>query len=91
MARLPLPWLADMQDDHDVEQRVAARVAVRLERIHDLLRPNVAAEHPKMDVDAVCELIAVFFSGVCIELNLSPSPGFTAQNISNLMTMLRSI
>jgi AcrR family transcriptional regulator len=60
-------------------------------RVFDLLRPNVAAEHPKMGVDAVCELIAVFFSGVCIELNLSPDPGRTTENVANFMTMLRSI
>jgi hypothetical protein len=61
------------------------------QRIFDLLRPNVAAEHPNMDIDAVCELIAVFFSGICIELNLSPSPSRTAEHVANFMTVLRAI
>ena len=61
------------------------------QRIYDLLRPNVAAANPRMDVDAVCELVSVFFAGLCIELNLAPVPGRTTANIANFMAMLRSI
>ena len=60
------------------------------QQIHELLYPNVAAEHPSLDVDAVCELIAVFFSGLCIERNLGPSP-YALDTIGQFMGLLRSL
>ena len=41
-------------------------------KLNRLLRANIAFERPKMDVNSLCELISAFFSGICIEANLSP-------------------
>lgn len=61
------------------------------QHVYDLLRPNVAAERPRMDVDAVCELIWVFFSGICIELNLPRGVSRHTDTVANFMVMLRAV
>src|ERR1700722_10751113 len=43
---------------------VIADGSVNLKR---LLAANVAVEKPKIDAKSLCELISVFFSGICIE------------------------
>jgi hypothetical protein len=51
---------------------------------------NVRAEKPKMDADAVCDLISVFFSGLSIEKNLNLDQSLDHLKVSNFMRMLRS-
>jgi AcrR family transcriptional regulator len=59
-------------------------------RRNRLLRANVASENPKMGVDAVCDLISAFFSGICIEANLNANRSRARQKIRNFMQMLRT-
>lgn len=54
-----------------------------------LLRTNVAAENPKTDVDSVCGLVSVFFSGICIEANLNTGRSRSRQKIQNFMHLVR--
>jgi hypothetical protein len=54
-----------------------------------LLRVNIAAENPKMDVDVLCDLVLVFFSGICIKANLNVDRSRTRLKIENLIQMLR--
>ena len=59
-------------------------------RLHRLLRANLASEKPKMDVSALCELIGAFFSGICIEANLSPDRKRARRKIGEFMQMVRA-
>jgi len=55
-----------------------------------LLTANIAAEKPKMDVDALCDLVSVFFSGICIEANLNSDRSLVLRKIETFMQMLRA-
>jgi AcrR family transcriptional regulator len=59
-------------------------------RLKRLMKANIAAEIPKMDVDVVCDLVSVFFSGICIEANLNTNRSRARQKIENFMQMLRA-
>jgi hypothetical protein len=59
-------------------------------KVNQLLRANVAAENPKIDVKSVCDLISVFFSGICIEANLNPDRKRARRKIRDFMQMLRA-
>ena len=59
-------------------------------RLHRLLRANLASEKPKMDVNALCELICAFFSGICIEANLNPDGKRARRKIREFMQMIRA-
>jgi TetR/AcrR family transcriptional regulator, copper-responsive repressor len=61
-----------------------------LGKLKHLLRANIAAENPKMDVDVLCDLVLVFFSGICIEANLNVDQLRTHLKIENFMQMLRA-
>ena len=39
--------------------------------LRKVLKANIAAADPDADADGLCELILVFFSGICIEANLN--------------------
>jgi AcrR family transcriptional regulator len=59
-------------------------------KLKRLLKANIAAENPKMDVDVVCDLLSVFFSGICIEANLNADRSRAREKIENFMQMLRA-
>jgi TetR/AcrR family transcriptional regulator, copper-responsive repressor len=59
-------------------------------KLRQLLQANVSAERPKMDVKSLCELIAAFFSGICIEANLNPDRKRARRKIRDFMKMLRA-
>jgi AcrR family transcriptional regulator len=59
--------------------------------LRELMMRNVRAEKPKMDADAVCDLISVFFSGLSIEKNLNLDQSLDHLKASNFMRMLRSV
>ena len=59
-------------------------------KLKRLLKANIAAENPKMDVDVVCDLVSVFFSGICIEANLNTNRARARQKIENFMQMVRA-
>jgi TetR/AcrR family transcriptional regulator, copper-responsive repressor len=61
-----------------------------LGQLKRLLRINIAAENPKMDVDVLCDLVLVFFSGICIEANLNVDRSRTRLKIENFIQMLRA-
>ena len=59
-------------------------------KLKQLLGANVAVENPKMDAKRVCELISVFFSGICIEANLNPDRRRLQRKIWDFMRMLKA-
>jgi TetR/AcrR family transcriptional regulator, copper-responsive repressor len=68
-------------------RKVIADARTKLKR---LLRTNVAAENPKIDVDVLCDLVSVFFSGICIEANLNTDRSRTRLKLKNFLQMLRA-
>ena len=54
-----------------------------------LVVKNVAAEHPKMDPDAVADLVVTFFIGICLEQNLNTKKAAAPGKIEDLMRALR--
>ena len=65
-------------------------IANGLAKTNQLLRANVAAEKPKMDVNGLCELISAFFSGICIEANLNLDRKRARRKIREFMQMVRA-
>ena len=59
-------------------------------KLKRLLKANISSENPKMDVDVARDLVAVFFSGICIEANLNTNRSRARQKIENFMQMLRA-
>ena len=59
-------------------------------KLKHLLKANIASEKPKMNVDVVCDLVSVFFSGICIEANLNVDRSRAREKIKNFMQMLRA-
>src|ERR1700692_4589433 len=59
-------------------------------KLKRLLKANIASENPKMDVDVVCDLVAVFFSGICIEANLNTDRARAGQKIRGFVQLLRA-
>ena len=56
-----------------------------------LLAMNIEAEKPKMAPSAIAEMVLSFFSGLCIEHNLSSGKASSTRKIENFMTALRSL
>jgi len=55
-----------------------------------MLAANIAAEAPKMPVEAVTELVSSFFSGICIEANLATDRAALDRKIANFVRALRT-
>ena len=68
-------------------RKVIADGRAKLKR---LLRANIASENPQMSVDALCELISAFFSGICIEANLNANRTRARRKIKDFMRMIRA-
>jgi TetR/AcrR family transcriptional regulator, copper-responsive repressor len=68
-------------------RKVIADGRAKLKR---LLKANIASENPKIDVDDLCDLVSVFFSGICIEANLNTDRLRARDKIRSFMQMLRA-
>jgi AcrR family transcriptional regulator len=56
-----------------------------------LLVHNIGAETTRMPAKALAEIVLVFFSGLCIEMNLSPSPASVKRKVKHFMAMLQAM
>ncbi|MGA8430016.1 MAG: TetR/AcrR family transcriptional regulator [Candidatus Sulfotelmatobacter sp.] len=68
-----------------------AVVAKNRERLRQLLASNIEAEDPRMDPDAIADMVLSFFAGVCIERNLKPGQKASTRKTDNFMNVLRSL
>ena len=59
--------------------------------VHRLLAMNIEAEKPRMDPDAIAEMVLSFFSGICIERNLKSGKAASIRKAESLMKVLRSL
>src|SRR5216683_5451962 len=56
-----------------------------------LLAVNIEAENPRVDPDAIAEMVLSFFSGLCIERNLKSGKAASNRKIESFMQVLRSL
>jgi TetR/AcrR family transcriptional regulator, copper-responsive repressor len=69
-------------------EKIISRGRAKLRR---LLKANVTAANPSADSNALCDMISIFFSGVCIEANLNQgSPRAQKRKVEAFMQMLRA-
>jgi TetR/AcrR family transcriptional regulator, copper-responsive repressor len=59
--------------------------------LEHLLAINIEAEKPRMAPSAIAEMVMSFFSGLCIERNLTSGKTSSNRKIENFMTALRSL
>ena len=68
-----------------------AAVAENRARVQSLLAMNIEAEKPRMDPDAVAEMVLSFFSGICIERNLKSGKAASNRKTESFMKVLRGL
>jgi AcrR family transcriptional regulator len=68
-----------------------AVVAENRARLQQLLARNIEAEKPRMDPNAIADMVLSFFSGVCIERNLKSGKGASTRKTETLMQVLRGL
>ena len=68
-----------------------AVVAENRARLQQLLARNIEAEKPRMDPNAIADMVLSFFSGVCIERNLKSGNGASTRKTATFMKVLRSL
>ena len=68
-----------------------AIVAKNRARLQQLLARNIAAEKPRMDPNAIADMVLSYFSGVCIERNLKSGKGALTRKTETFMKVLRSL
>jgi AcrR family transcriptional regulator len=61
------------------------------ERLKPLVVKNIQAENPKMDPHALADLVMTFFSGICIEQNLTTGRQTMDDKITSFMRIMRSL
>lgn len=56
-----------------------------------LLIQNIGAEKTTMAAKSIAEIVLIFFSGLCIEMNLDPSPSAVNRKVRNFMAVLKTM
>ena len=56
-----------------------------------LLTANIAAEPTRMPARQVAEIVLVFFTGLCLDMNADPAPRTTQRKVRNFMAMLKTL
>jgi AcrR family transcriptional regulator len=56
-----------------------------------LLVRNIGAETTRLPARQIAEIVLIFFSGLCIEMNLDPSPQTVRRKVRNFIAMLKSL
>jgi len=59
-------------------------------QLRALLLPNILAEEPRTNPETLCKIISVYFSGLCIELNLRADKAALEKNVANFMSIMRN-
>jgi hypothetical protein len=56
-----------------------------------LLVQNISAQATRMPAKAIAEIVLTFFSGLCIEMNLSSSQAGMQRKVKHFMAMLKTL
>jgi len=59
--------------------------------LKELIARNLEGEVPKTKVDVVAELVLTFFTGLCMEHNVSSSHAAVGRRVDELMKMMRKL
>jgi AcrR family transcriptional regulator len=59
--------------------------------LHAAFLKNIIAEHTSLPAEQVADMIATFFSGICIEQNINCCPELLSNRIDGLMHALKRI
>ena len=81
--------ISSMREFAILPDEVHAIVAQSRATMKRLLVKNIEAAGSAMDPESVAEMVLVFFSGLCIEYNLTSGKNSRARNIGSLMKVLR--
>ncbi|HEY0793996.1 MAG TPA: TetR/AcrR family transcriptional regulator [Chthoniobacterales bacterium] len=60
-------------------------------KLKQLLARNIEAERPRMNADALAELVLTFFTGLSMERNLSSGRPSSVRKIDDLMNVVRTL
>lgn len=60
-------------------------------KMKQLIAKNIEAERPKMNADSLAELVLTFFTGLCMEHNVSSSRASTLRKVNKLMSIIRTL
>ena len=82
--------ISSMREFAILPDEVRAIVAQSRATMKRLLVKNIEAAGSTMDPESVAEMVLVFFSGLCIEYNLTSGKNSRARKIGSLMKVLRS-
>jgi hypothetical protein len=81
--------ISSMREFAILPDEVHAIVAQSRATMKRLLVKNIEAAGSAMDPESVAEMVLVFFSGLCIEYNLTSGKNSRARKIGSLMKVLR--
>jgi len=56
-----------------------------------LLIKNIEAEKTSLPAKQIAEVVLIFFSGLCMEMNMSPSQQSIVRKVGNFMTTLKAM
>jgi AcrR family transcriptional regulator len=80
-----------MRELESLPAEAASIVDASQSAMQDLLVRNIAAEKTRMPAEQVAEMVMIFFSGLCIEMNLAPDPAVVDRKINSFMSTLKNI
>lgn len=80
-----------MRELQSLPPEAAQIVAAWQDHMRVLLIKNINAETTCMPAKQLAEIALTFFSGLCIEMNLSPPPQTVNRMIRNFMAMLKKL
>lgn len=60
-------------------------------KLKQLIAKNIEVERPKMEVDALAELVLTFFTGDCMERNVNHSRAAALRRVETLMGLVRAL
>ena len=60
-------------------------------KLKQLIAENIEVERPKMNADALAELVLTFFTGLSMEQNLSSGRASMVRKIDDLMNIARRL
>lgn len=78
-----------MREVESLPAAAADIVAASQAAMLSLLVRNIGAEQTRLPAKQIAEIVLIFFSGLCIEMNLGPSPQTVSRKVRNFMGMLK--
>jgi len=81
-------WSRERRELSVVPDEVHDIVSTSLEAMKRLIAKNIAATSVKIDSDLIADIILTFFTGLCLEQNLSRRKAASARKIDGLIEII---